>query len=131
VTAAELKAALDLIHWGPVQLGAGAGVARQTAFRWIAGETAIPHRIAAWLTDLARYHAAHPAPPAPPASHPETNKRRARKAGYYVTGSPELGYRVASLTGDAGGPPGPDYKTRREAWAAAAALASAEPSKSV
>ncbi|HEV8502955.1 MAG TPA: hypothetical protein VGR63_15375 [Casimicrobiaceae bacterium] len=129
MTADELRAALDILHWTPAQLGAAACVARSTAHRWARGEIAVPERIAGWLTDLARYVAAHP-PPEPPPPHPETVKQRARRAGYYVTGSREHGYRVAALAGVAD-PAGPDYRTRSEAWAAAAALASAEPSKPV
>lgn len=124
MTASELQAALAVLHWGPVQLAAAVGVYRTTAMRWIKGNVAVPDHIGAWVSDLARYHAVHPAPAAPP-PHPETERLRARRAGLYVTGSPSFGYRVASLTG-AEDPPGPEYKTRREAWAAAAALASAD-----
>ena len=65
MTPADLSAALTALGWSQRELARQLGCAESSVRQWLTGKSRMRPALAAWLLDLARYHAEHPAPSAP------------------------------------------------------------------
>ena len=65
MTPTDLSAALAALGWSQRELARQLGVAESSVRQWMTGKSRVRADLAAWLLDLARYHAEHLAPSAP------------------------------------------------------------------
>ena len=65
MTPIDLSAALISLGWSQRELARQLGVAESSVRQWLTGKSRMRPALAAWLLDLARYHAEHPAPGKP------------------------------------------------------------------
>ena len=65
MTSPDISAALVSLGWSQRELARQLGVAESSVRQWLTGKARMRPALAAWLTDLARYHIEHPAPERP------------------------------------------------------------------
>ena len=75
MTHLALRTALCVLGWSGLTLAKRCLVNERTVRRWLDGQSPVPDRVATWLQELVKAHAAHQ-PPAPRRMMTENTKLR-------------------------------------------------------